>query len=74
MLYEAVGDLNDAWVDYQRGYQIAPDNRSLQDALLRLAVRRGAADEIRETEKRWVARRRHQLKIRANWWCCLKMG
>lgn len=52
VLYEAAGDLNDAWVDYQRGYQIAPDNRSLQDALLRLAVLRGAADEIRETEKK----------------------
>ncbi|RQM63243.1 hypothetical protein EHZ64_13545, partial [Aeromonas enteropelogenes] len=52
VLYEAAGDLNDAWVDYQRGYQIAPDNRSLQDALLRLARLRGAADEIRETEKR----------------------
>lgn len=52
VLYEASGDLNDAWVDYQRGYQIAPDNRSLQDALLRLAARRGAADEIRETEQK----------------------
>ncbi|WP_164464991.1 COG3014 family protein [Aeromonas dhakensis] len=52
VLYEAAGDLNDAWVDYQRGYQIAPDNRSLQDALLRLAVLRGAVDEIRETEKK----------------------
>lgn len=52
VLYEAAGDLNDAWVDYQRGYQIAPDNRSLQDALLRLARLRGAADEIRETEKK----------------------
>ena len=52
VLYEAAGDLNDAWVDYQRGYQIAPDNRSLQDALLRLAVLRGAPDEIRETEKK----------------------
>lgn len=52
VLYEAAGDLNDAWVDYQRGYQIAPDNQSLQDALLRLARLRGAADELRETEKR----------------------
>ncbi|MDX7923793.1 hypothetical protein SJS82_17840 [Aeromonas media] len=52
VLYEAAGDLNDAWVDYQRGYQIAPDNQSLQDALLRLARLRGSADEIRETEKK----------------------
>ncbi|PJG60077.1 hypothetical protein CUC53_03960 [Aeromonas cavernicola] len=52
VLYEAAGDLNDAWVDYQRGYQIAPDNRSLQDALLRLAQLRGAPDEIRATEKK----------------------
>ena len=52
VLYEAAGDLNDAWVDYQRGYQIAPDNRSLQDALLRLARLRGSPDEIRETEKK----------------------
>ncbi|MFM5854387.1 COG3014 family protein [Aeromonas rivipollensis] len=52
VLYEAAGDLNDAWVDYLRGYQIAPDNQSLQDALLRLARLRGAADELRETEKR----------------------
>lgn len=52
VLYEAAGDLNDAWVDYQRGYQIAPDNQSLQDALLRLAVLRGAPDEIRATEKK----------------------
>ncbi|WP_454010319.1 COG3014 family protein [Aeromonas sp. Marseille-Q7275] len=52
VLYEAAGDLNDAWVDYQRGYQIAPDNRSLQDALLRLARLRGSVDELKETEKR----------------------
>ncbi|WP_429167195.1 COG3014 family protein [Aeromonas rivipollensis] len=52
VLYEAAGDLNDAWVDYQRGYQIAPDNQSLQDALLRLARLRGSADELRETEKK----------------------
>ncbi len=52
VLYEAVGDLNDAWVDYQRGYQIAPDNQSLQDALLRLARLRGSADELKETEKK----------------------
>jgi hypothetical protein len=52
VLYEAAGDLNDAWVDYQRGYQIAPDNQSLQDALLRLARLRGSADELKETEKR----------------------
>ncbi|VEG96077.1 TPR domain-containing protein [Aeromonas encheleia] len=52
VLYEAAGDLNDAWVDYQRGYQIAPDNRSLQDALLRLARLRGSTDELKETEKR----------------------
>ncbi|MFM5508900.1 COG3014 family protein [Aeromonas rivipollensis] len=52
VLYEATGDLNDAWVDYQRGYQIAPDNQSLQDALLRLARLRGSVDELKETEKR----------------------
>ncbi|MGL5813320.1 MAG: COG3014 family protein [Aeromonas sp.] len=52
VLYEGSGDLNDAWVDYQRGYQIAPDNQSLQDALLRLAVLRGSPDELRETEKK----------------------
>ena len=52
VLYEAAGDLNDAWVDYQRGYQIAPDNQSLQDALLRLARLRGSVDELKETEKK----------------------
>ncbi|MGY3901967.1 COG3014 family protein [Aeromonas lusitana] len=52
VLYEASGDLNDAWVDYQRGYQIAPDNLSLQVALLRLARLRGSPDELRETEKK----------------------
>ncbi|WP_338887374.1 hypothetical protein [Aeromonas rivipollensis] len=52
VLYEAAGDLNDAWVDYQRGYQIAPDNQSLQDALLRLAQLRGSPDELKETEKK----------------------
>lgn len=51
VLYEAAGDLNDAWVDYRRGYQIAPDNRSLQDALLRLAVLRGSSDELKEIEQ-----------------------
>ena len=52
VLYEAAGDLNDAWVDYQRGYQIAPDNQSLQDALLRLARLRGSSDELKDTEKK----------------------
>jgi len=50
VLYEAAGDLNDAWVDYQRGYQIAPASR------------------------RSAARHRSRSRIRASWWCCLKMG
>jgi len=38
---------------FQNAYtQIAPDNRSLQDALLRLARLRGSPEEIRETEKK----------------------
>ena len=74
VLYEAAGDLNDAWVDYQRGYQIAPDNQSLQDALLRLARLRGSPEELKETEQRMAARRRPWPRIRASWWCCLKMA
>lgn len=52
LLYEADGNLNDAWVDLQRAYQLAPDQPSVQDALLRLARLRGSADELADIEKK----------------------
>ncbi|WP_111874491.1 COG3014 family protein [Aeromonas bivalvium] len=52
VLYEASGDLNDAWVDYGRALEIAPDNPALQGALLRLARLRGSPEELEQTERR----------------------
>ena len=52
VLYEASGDLNDAWVDYGRGLEIAPDNPALQEAMLRLARLRGSPQELAATEQR----------------------
>ncbi|MDO2953621.1 COG3014 family protein [Aeromonas simiae] len=52
LLYEADGALNDAWVDLNRAIELAPDNRAVQDALLRLARLRGAPEEIAALERR----------------------
>lgn len=38
MLYEAAGELNDAYIDYKKAVEIFPDNTYLQKDVLRLAM------------------------------------
>ena len=45
LLYEATGALNDAYIDYQRALEVAPNNRVLQDDLLRVTARLGLKSE-----------------------------
>ncbi len=45
-LYEAQGDLDDAYLDYQRAFEMAPESPVLQADLLRLARRLGQRDDL----------------------------
>jgi uncharacterized protein len=44
-LYEATGALNDAYVDYQRALDVAPNNPVVHDDLLRVTARMGLKTE-----------------------------
>ena len=48
LLYEATGELNDAYVDYRRALEVAPTNRMLQRDLLRLTQRMGLKQEYQQ--------------------------
>ncbi|WP_108651310.1 COG3014 family protein [Dongshaea marina] len=53
VLYEASGDLNDAYVDYKHAYAVNPHNRVLQQDLLRVASLMGLRDDVNYYEKRF---------------------
>ncbi len=48
LIYESAGELNDAYIDYRKAWEIHPDNRYLQNDLLRLARRLGFTEEYRQ--------------------------
>lgn len=45
ILYEAAGQPNDAYIDYKKALEIYPDNRYLQQDVLRLATKLGMQDD-----------------------------
>ncbi len=47
LIYESAGELNDAYIDYRKAWEIFPDNPYLQNDLLRLARRLGFSEEYR---------------------------
>lgn len=53
LLYEASGDLNNAYVDYRRALAVAPDNRAVIDSTLRVARRLGMAEDLQQLTARY---------------------
>lgn len=53
ILYEASGELNDAYIDYKRAIEIYPDNHYLQQDVLRLASTLGMNDDLDDFQKRF---------------------
>ncbi|PTQ90636.1 hypothetical protein C8N29_10235 [Agitococcus lubricus] len=47
LLYEATGQLDDAYIDYKRALSIAPNNRFVQQDVARLATRLQRTDELK---------------------------
>ncbi len=62
LLYEATGNPNDAYVDYRRALEVAPNNRVLQQDLLRLTQRMGLKQEYQEYQKRFGSTADHSVK------------
>jgi len=46
LMYEATGQENDAYIDYKKALEIYPDNRYVQQDVLRLAAKLGMSDDL----------------------------
>jgi hypothetical protein len=53
ILYEASGELNDAYIDYKRAIEIYPENHYLQQDVLRLAAKLGMQDDLASLQQRF---------------------
>lgn len=53
ILYEASGELNDAYIDFKRAIEIYPENHYLQQDVLRLASKLGMQDDLVSFEQRF---------------------
>lgn len=53
ILYEASGELNDAYIDYKRAIEIYPENHYLQQDVLRLAAQLGMQDDLDNFQQRF---------------------
>lgn len=53
LLYEADGNLNDAYVDYRRALAVAPDNIAVFDGARRVARNLGMNQDLVQLEKRY---------------------
>ncbi len=53
ILYEASGELNDAYIDYKRAVEIYPENTYLQQDLLRLATQLDMSDDLTKFQQRF---------------------
>lgn len=53
ILYEASGELNDAYIDYKRAIEIYPQNQYLQQDVLRLATKLGMQDDLDDFQQRF---------------------
>ncbi len=53
LLYEASGDLNDAYVDYRRALAVAPENTSVVQSTLRCAQKLGMNQDVVALRKKY---------------------
>ncbi|SFC60332.1 COG3014 family protein [Pseudoalteromonas denitrificans] len=53
VLYEASGELNDAYIDYKKALEIYPENTYLQQDVLKIAKKLGMTDDLQKFEKRF---------------------
>ncbi|OAN18263.1 hypothetical protein A3K86_05040 [Photobacterium jeanii] len=53
VLYEADGDLNNAYIDYKRALAVAPDNIYVAQTVLRLATRLQMIDDLQTLQARY---------------------
>lgn len=53
LLYEAAGQLNDAYIDYKRALEIFGDNTFIQQDVLRLAKRLSMVDDLELFERKY---------------------
>ncbi|WP_376712155.1 COG3014 family protein [Vibrio ruber] len=53
LLYEASGDLNDAYVDYRRALAVAPENTSVAQSTLRCAQKLGMDQDLVSLRKKY---------------------
>lgn len=53
ILYEASGELNDAYIDYKRAVEIYPENTYLQQDVLRLATQLDMSDDLAKFQQRF---------------------
>jgi hypothetical protein len=53
ILYEASGELNDAYIDYKRAIEIYPENAYLQQDVLRLAAKLGMQEDLDDFRQRF---------------------
>ena len=60
ILYEINSDFNDAYIDYKRAIEIYPENRYLQQDVLRLATKLGMQDDLLNFEQRFGKYQQHE--------------
>ncbi|KXF81949.1 COG3014 family protein [Enterovibrio coralii] len=53
LLYEAEGNLNSAFIDYNRALAVAPDNQYVAEAAMRIAAKQGRKSELKLLEKKY---------------------
>lgn len=53
LVYELQGDLNDAYIDYKKALEIQPQNRYLQQDVVRLARQLSMSEELTELTERF---------------------
>jgi len=62
VLYEASGELNDAYIDYKKALEIYPENQYLQNDVLKLATKLGMSDDLSKFEKRFGKYKKNNQK------------
>lgn len=53
LLYEADGNWNDAWIDYQRALAVVPENREVVDGAIRVGHQLGMTQEVTQLVQRY---------------------
>lgn len=53
VLYEADGDLNNAYIDYKRAFAVAPDNRYIANTVLRVATVMNMTGDLKPLKARY---------------------